>query len=150
MKSMLHLLASLACICALSACGGGSDDTPAASTTEPSAYSQTDTVVGTGPIAAAKDQISVHYTGWLYQSDATNLHGPKFDSSVDRGTPFSFTLGTGDVIAGWDKGVVGMQVGGKRTLVLPSNLAYGSAGQGAIPPNAGLIFDIELLSVTKP
>ena len=100
-----------------------------------------DLTVGDGATAAAGQSVSVHYTGWL-------TNGQKFDSSVDRGQPFSFPLGAGRVIKGWDEGVQGMKVGGKRKLTIPSELGYGSRGAGgAIPPNATLIFDVELLGV---
>jgi FKBP-type peptidyl-prolyl cis-trans isomerase len=90
----------------------------------------------------------VHYTGWLYDPSKADGKGKKFDSSVDRGQPFGFPLGAGRVIAGWDKGVAGMKVGGKRTLVIPSEMGYGSRGAGGvIPPNAALMFDVELLGV---
>ena len=100
-----------------------------------------DLKVGTGPTAQAGQTVSVHYTGWLE-------NGKKFDSSVDRGQPFSFPLGAGRVIKGWDDGVQGMKVGGKRKLIIPSNLGYGARGAGGvIPPNATLIFEVELLGV---
>jgi FKBP-type peptidyl-prolyl cis-trans isomerase len=100
-----------------------------------------DQVVGTGDVAVAGKTASVHYTGWLE-------NGKQFDSSVDRGQPFSFPLGAGRVIKGWDEGVQGMKVGGKRKLTIPSDLGYGSRGAGGvIPPNATLIFDVELLGV---
>jgi FKBP-type peptidyl-prolyl cis-trans isomerase len=90
----------------------------------------------------------VHYTGWLYDPKAADKHGTKFDSSKDRGEPFSFKLGARQVISGWDQGVAGMKVGGTRTLVIPSDLAYGTRGAGGvIPPNATLVFDVELLDV---
>ncbi|MEK7336107.1 MAG: FKBP-type peptidyl-prolyl cis-trans isomerase, partial [Nitrospirota bacterium] len=98
-----------------------------------------DQVVGTGDTAKAGQTVSVHYTGWL-------TNGKKFDSSVDRGQPFSFRLGVGQVIKGWDEGVQGMKVGGKRKLTIPSNLGYGARGAGGlIPPHATLVFDVELL-----
>jgi FKBP-type peptidyl-prolyl cis-trans isomerase len=100
-----------------------------------------DQVLGTGDVAVAGKTTTVHYTGWLE-------NGKKFDSSVDRGQPFSFPLGGGRVIRGWDEGVEGMKVGGKRKLTIPSDLGYGSRGAGGvIPPNAILIFDVELLGV---
>lgn len=100
-----------------------------------------DQVVGTGEIAKAGQTVSVHYTGWL-------TNGKKFDSSVDRGQPFSFHLGVGQVIKGWDEGVQGMKIGGKRKLTIPSNLGYGARGAGGlIPPHATLVFDVELLGV---
>ncbi|MCS6286838.1 MAG: FKBP-type peptidyl-prolyl cis-trans isomerase [Nitrospira sp.] len=100
-----------------------------------------DQVVGTGETAKAGQTVSVHYTGWL-------TNGKKFDSSVDRGQPFSFRLGVGQVIKGWDEGVQGMKIGGKRKLTIPSNLGYGARGAGGlIPPHATLVFDVELLGV---
>jgi FKBP-type peptidyl-prolyl cis-trans isomerase FkpA len=106
-----------------------------------------DTEVGTGAEAVYGSQVEVHYTGWLYDPKAPNLHGAKFDSSRTSGTPFTFQVGGRQVIKGWDLGVVGMKVGGKRTLMIPSYLGYSTAGSGAIPPNTHLVFDIELLSV---
>ena len=108
----------------------------------------TDAAVGSGAVATKGKQVTVHYTGWLYDPKAADKHGKQFDSSRDRNEPFSFTLGARKVIAGWDMGVAGMKVGGKRTLVIPSDLGYGSRGAGgAIPPNATLVFDVELLDV---
>jgi FKBP-type peptidyl-prolyl cis-trans isomerase len=109
--------------------------------TTPSGLKYVDQVVGTGEVAVAGKTVNVHYTGWLE-------NGKKFDSSVDRGQPFSFPLGAGRVIKGWDEGVQGMKVGGKRKLTISSDLGYGSRGAGGvIPPNATLIFDVELLGV---
>ena len=103
---------------------------------------------GSGATASAGQTVSVHYTGWLYDPSAANKRGTKFDSSRDRGQPFQFPLGGGRVIKGWDEGVAGMQVGGQRTLIIPPHKGYGSRGAGgAIPPNATLIFDVELLGV---
>ena len=108
----------------------------------------TDTKVGTGVAATAGKEVTVHYTGWLYDETAAECHGKKFDSSRDRDEPFSFRLGAGRVIQGWDQGVAGMLVGGMRTLVIPPALGYGARGAGgAIPPNATLVFDVELLHV---
>ena len=107
------------------------------------AYSQTDLVVGTGTQAFAGNRITVAYTGWLYDGSRTEGKGSQFDSN----TSYSFVLGTGSVIRGWDQGVPGMRVGGQRRLVLPPELAYGSAGRSPIPPNATLVFDITLNSV---
>jgi FKBP-type peptidyl-prolyl cis-trans isomerase len=113
---------------------------------QPSGLKITDAKVGTGAVAKAGQQVTVHYTGWLYEH---GTKGKKFDSSVDRGTPFSFALGAGNVIPGWDQGVAGMKVGGKRTLIIPPDLGYGANGtpDGTIPPGATLIFDVELLKV---
>jgi peptidylprolyl isomerase len=112
-------------------------------TSMPSGLKYKDEVVGTGPEPKAGQSVRVHYTGWLDQS---GQKGKKFDSSRDRGEPFSFTLGAGQVIAGWDQGVATMKTGGKRTLVIPPDLGYGARGAGGvIPPNATLIFEVELL-----
>lgn len=107
-----------------------------------------DRTVGTGSVANDGDEVHVNYTGWLYDAPAKDHHGREFDSSYDDGGPISFTLGAGQVIEGWDLGIRGMRVGGKRTLVIPARLAYGSRGAGtAIPPHATLIFDVELVGV---
>lgn len=109
---------------------------------------KTDTTVGTGNEALKGKTAVVHYTGWLYDPAAADKKGRKFDSSVDRGQPFIFPIGGGRVIRGCDEGVVGMRVGGRRTLVIPPEMAYGSRGAGGvIPPDAILVFDIELLDV---
>jgi peptidylprolyl isomerase len=111
----------------------------------PSGLQIIDTVVGKGAQPRKGQTCVMHYTGWLYQNGAK---GRKFDSSVDRGKPFEFPLGIGRVIAGWDEGVASMRVGGKRTLIIPAKLGYGERGAGGvIPPNATLIFDVELLGV---
>jgi len=108
---------------------------------------KTDSVLGTGKEAVSGTTVIVNYTGWLHDAKAKDLHGAKFDSSIGRG-PFSFPLGAGRVIKGWDQGVAGMKVGGKRTLVIPPDLGYGARGAGnAIPPGATLVFDVELLDV---
>jgi peptidylprolyl isomerase len=113
--------------------------------TTPSGLQITDTQVGTGAAPKAGQTAVVHYTGWLYVNGAK---GKKFDSSVDRGEPFEFPVGRGRVIKGWDEGVATMKVGGKRTLIIPPALGYGAAGAGGvIPPNATLVFDVELLGV---
>jgi len=107
-----------------------------------------DTKVGNGAEAKAGDQVTVHYTGWLYDPGPEDHHGRKFDSSRDHGEPFTFKLGAGQVIKGWDDGVEGMKVGGTRTLIVPPQLGYGARGAGGvIPPNATLVFDVELLDV---
>jgi FKBP-type peptidyl-prolyl cis-trans isomerase FkpA len=109
---------------------------------------KTDVKAGDGALATAGKTISVHYTGWLYDETAPNHHGKKFDSSRDRNTPFEFALGQGQVIPGWDHGVEGMKAGGQRMLIVPPSMAYGSRGAGGvIPPNAQLVFDVELLAV---
>lgn len=116
-----------------------------APTTLPDGLKYIDNTAGTGLEAVSGKMAVVHYTGWL---DKDGVKGTKFDSSVDRGQPFAFSLGAGQVIRGWDEGVAGMKVGGKRTLLIPAALGYGARGAGAvIPPNANLIFDVELIDV---
>ncbi|MDD4963556.1 MAG: FKBP-type peptidyl-prolyl cis-trans isomerase [Gallionella sp.] len=107
-----------------------------------------DTKLGTGTEAVSGKNVSVHYTGWLYDEAAPEHKGKKFDSSRDRNEPFEFSLGAGMVIKGWDQGVVGMKIGGQRTLIIPADMGYGKRGAGGvIPPNATLVFDVELLAV---
>jgi FKBP-type peptidyl-prolyl cis-trans isomerase FkpA len=119
----------------------GPSKTTGKGTKTPSGLQYWDLKKGTGAVAKAGDSVKVHYTGWL-------TDGKKFDSSVDRNEPFSFKLGAGMVIPGWDQGVAGMKVGGKRQLRIPPDLGYGARGAGgAIPPNATLVFDVELLGV---
>jgi FKBP-type peptidyl-prolyl cis-trans isomerase FkpA len=130
-----------ACATTAPASSPSSSGAKAAEVTMPDGLKFTDDQVGTGTEAQAGKTVSVHYTGWL-------LDGTKFDSSRDRNQPFSFPLGGGQVIKGWDEGVAGMKVGGKRTLVIPPDLGYGARGAGGvIPPNATLKFEVELLDV---
>ncbi len=141
MRFLLPLLA----IFALAACDPGPP--PGGSVAE---LQRIDIKPGDGAMATSGSDVTVHYTGWLYDEKATDLRGLKFDSSVDRGEPFTFLLGAGQVIRGWDEGVAGMKIGGKRKLLIPSDLGYGRSGAGAaIPPNASLMFEVELLDV-KP
>lgn len=143
MRFALPLLALLA----LSACADPGPP-PGGSVAE---LQRIDEKNGTGAVATAGSDVTVHYTGWLYDEKAKDKRGEKFDSSVDRGEPFTFPLGGGQVIRGWDDGVAGMRVGGKRLLLIPSHYGYGSDGAGGvIPPNASLVFEVELLAVTKP
>ena len=108
----------------------------------------TDTVMGTGPAVGPSSAVELHYDGWLYDPDAPDHHGAKFDSSRDKGRPFQFRVGSGIVIKGWDEGVEGMKVGGRRQLHIPAKLGYGDRGAGsAIPPNADLVFDVALVEV---
>lgn len=115
------------------------------STPQPSGLIIDDVVVGSGAAAAAGQHVSVHYTGWLFEN---GVAGRKFDSSKDRGDPFDFPLGAGHVIRGWDEGVQGMKIGGTRKLTIPPEMGYGARGAGGvIPPNATLLFEVELLSI---
>jgi len=123
----------------------GCTDAPA-SPTVTAPYSQTDLAIGTGTDALTGSTLTVDYTGWLYDATKTEQKGLQFDSSVGR-TPFTFTLGTGQVIKGWDQGIPGMRTGGKRRLVIPPSLAYGESRSGPIPPNATLVFDVTLVSI---
>jgi FKBP-type peptidyl-prolyl cis-trans isomerase FkpA len=143
----MRRLARVAAACSLAVTISATACTDAPAT--PSAnvpYSQTDLVVGTGADAISGTSITVNYTGWLYDTSKADHKGLQFDTSVGK-TPFSFTLGAGQVIKGWDQGVVGMKVGGTRELVIPPSLAYGSTRNGSIPPNATLLFDITLVSI---
>jgi peptidylprolyl isomerase len=122
---------------------GAETQTVAGAVKTASGLSYTDIVVGKGAAPTSGKEVTVHYTGWLED-------GKKFDSSLDSGHPFVFRIGAGQVIPGWDEGVMSMKVGGKRKLIIPSPLGYGAAGAaGVIPPNATLIFDVELLDVAK-
>jgi FKBP-type peptidyl-prolyl cis-trans isomerase FkpA len=134
--------------------GGCTADSPNSSQEKPAMNAQVtelqkiDQTVGSGREAEPGFNVTVHYTGWLYDASKPENRGQKFDSSLDRGEPFTFFLGGGQVIQGWDEGVAGMKVGGKRTLVIPSEMGYGAYGAGGvIPPNAALVFDVELLGV---
>ena len=109
--------------------------------------SVTDNVIGKGAEAQVGTTVSVHYTGWLFKPLATKQHGRQFDSSRERGEPIEFVLGAGNVIKGWDQGLQGMRVGGKRTLIIPARLAYGGRALPGIPANSALIFDVELVKV---
>ena len=127
----------------LTACGGGSDSDNSVVVANPAAFTKTDTVVGTGAEAVSGKTVTVTYTGWLYSATATNNKGTQFDAGT-----ISFAVGANKVISGFDQGVAGMKVGGKRTVLIPSSMGYGSTGSGtAIPPNAGLVFDVALTAV---
>jgi FKBP-type peptidyl-prolyl cis-trans isomerase FkpA len=136
----------LACACGVAvALGAGCSSSPTAPSTN--AYSQTDLKVGTGAEATATSTVSVIYTGWFYDASKVDKKGLQFDTSLGRGQSVIVALGTQSVIAGWEQGIPGMRVGGQRRLVLPPSLAYGPNRYGPIPPNATLVFDIELLEV---
>ncbi len=147
-KTLSVLLLS-ASIFAMSACNAETTQTTnkesQAMTTE---LIKKDTLIGTGREAETGFDVTVHYTGWLFDANAADNKGKKFDSSLDRRDPFVFYLGGGQVIQGWDEGVVGMKIGGKRTLIIPADMGYGAQGAGGvIPPNATLVFDVELLAI---
>jgi FKBP-type peptidyl-prolyl cis-trans isomerase FkpA len=137
----------LACAALTVAVQGCADPPTGPSMSAP--FNQTDLRVGTGDEAAFGNSITVNYTGWLYDASKPDAKGLQFDSSVG-GAPFTFTLGAGGVIVGWDEGLVGMKAGGARRLIIPSSLAYGGIRNGPIPPFATLVFDIELVEVVKP
>ncbi len=138
-------IATMSAGCSMSLFGSGSAPVAANTATPASGLQITDTKIGTGISPKPGQTCVVHYTGWIYEN---GVKGKKFDSSVDRKRPFSFVLGEHKVIEGWERGVSTLQVGGKRTLIIPPALAYGAAGGGAaIPPNATLIFEVELLDV---
>jgi FKBP-type peptidyl-prolyl cis-trans isomerase FkpA len=139
-------LLPLAAVLLLAAC---TPQPPAVTHGQVARLTVTDTHIGTGAEATAGSTVQVLYTGWLYDANAADKHGTKFDSSADHGnTPFNFTLGGGQVIPGWDQGVVGMRVGGERTLLIPADLGYGARGAGGvIPPHASLVFDVKLVGV---
>ncbi len=135
----LRRVSILGCLLIVAGCGSDSPTSPSSS----APYSQTDLIVGTGTQASNGNRTTVAYTGWLYDAGRPDGKGAQFDSS----SSFTFVLGAGQVIRGWDQGVPGMRVGGQRRLVIPPELAYGSSGSGPIPPNATLVFDISLLNV---
>jgi FKBP-type peptidyl-prolyl cis-trans isomerase len=142
--SRFSFLAVGVAVCLVASAMGCSSNPGQPTTTQQPAYSQTDLVVGTGTQAFAPSRITVAYTGWLYDASRPDGKGTQFDSNAS----FAFQLGTNSVIRGWEQGVPGMRVGGQRRLVIPSDLAYGSAGRSpAIPPNAPLVFDITLNSI---
>jgi peptidylprolyl isomerase len=155
MRNIMHAAAAVAALASLAVAGCAGNETAVTQTgsampagpavTTPSGLQVIDTQPGTGPSPRPRQTAVVHYTGWLYQN---GQKGKKFDSSVDRGQPFEFPVGAGRVIKGWDEGVATMKVGGKRTLIVPPQLAYGERGAPPdIPPNATLVFEVELIRV---
>lgn len=144
LSSIVLPVALAFCLLAIGGCTESENSTAAAAAD----LIKTDLIVGNGPEATSGMTVSVHYTGWLYDEAAPGHKGKQFDSSRTRNQPFAFPLGGGRVIRGWDIGVAGMKVGGHRTLIIPPELGYGSSGAGGvIPPNATLVFDVELLNV---
>ena len=151
----MKLLPVLAAALLVTACGGKEQPPQAApaaaAVAPPTELQKTDVVKGTGEGISLGQVAVVHYTGWLFDPTAPEQKGTKFDSSRDRGEPFKFAIGAGQVIRGWDEGVQGMQPGGQRRLVVPADLAYGDRGAGnVIPPGATLVFDVELLAIEEP
>jgi FKBP-type peptidyl-prolyl cis-trans isomerase FkpA len=155
MKLKLPLIAAFVAVLGLTACGGGSGGAgPGTTVSSPATLTKTDTVVGTGTVAINGSTPTIKYTGWLYNASAADFKGSQFDSGTINPNGANsnprFVLGaTGafSLIAGFDQGVVGMKVGGKRTLLIPSSLGYGVNGTGGIPPNSGLVFEVELTAV---
>lgn len=159
MKSMFQFMAAIACVAALTACGGGSKKAETVVVVQPD-YKITVDTAGTGELAAQGDLVVVRYAGFLYDSTKSDFKGAKVESSIDTNTTAPpFTLGVGLERTGWDKTLIGMRVGGKRTVVLPANLAYGTLSRAevvsngityaAIPSNSPLVYDLELVSLTK-
>ena len=147
MKLTLPLIAAFVAITNLAACDGGSSfGAPGVAAESPATLTKAYSSIGSGAEAVNGKTVKVHYTGYLYSTTATGLKGLQFDSSAGK-IPLAFTLGANAVVPGFEQGVLGMKVGGKRTVLIPSGLAYGAAGRGNIPPNAGLVFDIELVEV---
>ncbi len=151
----MKLLPVLAAALLVAACGGKEQPPQAApaapAVAPPTELQKTDVVKGTGEGISLGQVAVVHYTGWLFDPTAPEQKGTKFDSSRDRGEPFKFAIGAGQVIRGWDEGVQGMQPGGQRRLVIPADLAYADRGAGnVIPPGATLVFDVELLAIEEP
>lgn len=148
MALISRTLITLPLLAALTAC------TPAPQALPPSdpisQFQIIDQQAGTGTPAQSGQKVRVHYTGWLFDADAPQQRGDKFDSSLDRGQPFTFTVGAGQVIKGWDEGVAGMQVGATRVLMIPPEHGYGDRRVGPLPANASLVFEVELLGIESP
>lgn len=154
MKLKLPLIAAFVAVLGLTACGGGGSGgtSVSAAVESPVALTKTDTLVGTGAVAVAGSVPTIKYTGWLYTTTKADFKGSQFDTGTINapGTPSTqfIRLGSGQLVSGFDQGVIGMKVGGKRTLLIPSAMGYGAAGFGAsIPPNSGLVFEVELTAV---
>jgi peptidylprolyl isomerase len=145
MKLKSSLIAACVVLASLTACGGGSSSNgnTAAPADNPSGFSQTDTVLGTGALAGGTDIVGIRYTAWLYSASAADHKGTKIDNNLTGATPYVFVLGSHNV-KGLNQGVSGMKIGGQRTLILPASLALGAAGSTSVPPNSGLVFDVQL------
>ncbi|MRX08433.1 FKBP-type peptidyl-prolyl cis-trans isomerase [Pseudoduganella sp. FT25W] len=152
MKLKSSLIAACVVLSTLTACGGGggssgsngSVTTPA---DNPGSFSQTDSAVGTGMLASTTNIVGIRYSAWLYSASAADHKGAKIDTNLTSATPYVFTLGGGVVIKGLEQGVTGMKVGGQRTLIIPASLALGASGSTTVPPNAGMVFDVQLTDV---
>jgi len=142
MKLSAPLIAVFVAALSLSACGGGSSDNATVTVSSPATLTTTDTIVGTGATAATGNNATVTYTGWLYNASAADFKGKQFDAGS-----FSFKLGGGSVIPGFDRGVIGMKVGGTRTILIPAAQGYGSSGTTGIPANSGLVFEVKLTAL---
>lgn len=155
MKLKSSVIAACVVLSTLTACGGGGGSSSSASagggTTapadNPSAFSQTDTVLGTGTLASSTNIVGIRYSYWLYSASATDHKGTKIDSNLTSATPYVFTLGAINNLPGLDQGVTGMKIGGQRTLIIPASLALGATGSTTVPPNAGLVFEVQLTDV---
>lgn len=147
-RNALWSLALLLTLTVISTIAGAEQPLPISASGKASGLIKIDVKLGTGAKATPGKFVKVHYTGWLYDEAARDHKGKKFDSSRDRNSPFEFPLAAGQVIRGWDEGVQGMKVGGQRTLIIPPEMGYGRQGAGGvIPPNATLVFDVELLGI---
>jgi FKBP-type peptidyl-prolyl cis-trans isomerase FkpA len=148
LRHLLPFVAAGAAASALFGCEPAPNKAPVAATNAVNSLEVTDLAHGAGAAVASGQFAIVQYTGWLYEPSAPDHKGKEFDSSLKSGTPFRFQLGAGQVIKGWDQGVAGMQIGGKRRLVIPADLAYGDNGAGdVIPPGATLVFDVDLVGI---
>lgn len=148
MKLKYPVIAAFVTVLSLTGCGGGGGGSSSSSTAaadNPSSFSQTDTAVGTGTQASSTNVVGIRYTVWLYSASAADHKGTQLDTNLSSATPMVFTLGNGSVISGLDQGIAGMKVGGERVLIIPASLAYGSTGYGAVPANAGVVFDVQLV-----
>ncbi|MHA4868210.1 FKBP-type peptidyl-prolyl cis-trans isomerase [Duganella sp. PWIR1] len=149
MKLKSSLIAACVVLASLTACGGGSSSNgnTTAPADNPSGFSQTDTVLGTGALAGGTNIVGIRYTAWLYSTAAADHKGTKIDNNLTGATPYVFVLGSDAVLKGLSQGVSGMKIGGQRTLILPASLALGAAGSTSVPPNSGLVFDVQLTDV---
>jgi len=146
MKFKLPLIAAFFAIASLTACGSGTEKAPTTPVESPAAMVKTDTLVGTGAVAVSGKIVKLYYSGYLYTTSKTDFKGTKFDS-LTSGAGLGFTIGSATILTGFQEGILGMKAGGKRTFTIPAAQAYGATGNGVIPPNSGLVFDVEMLTV---